>query len=391
MKIVCLFFLFLPCCLPVCAQFQSASITSSQSSPSVNTYAVVVGISNYKSKGIPKLRFANRDALEFTNFLQSKAGGSVPQDNIRLLVDSAATTAAMYDALTWLLETCKENDIVFFYFSGHGDMENNTIYKLGFLLTHNTPRNNYINNALRIEDLNNVANTLSVQSKVKVVLITDACHSGKLAGSENRGSFLVGEQLRTVQRNEIRITSCAPDELSAENEDWGGGRGVFSYYLVNGLKGLADQEKDGSVTLNELKTFIETSFSKDLILARENHKQNPVIKGNKDFRLAAIDTSILLSAKNEFSTEMVMQASMADQEARDMLSLNALDYFFNTFKTADPIDIIDFTKFLKLSKEEIPPAFLREMAVRSGEFNMDLSKIIELEKIVKEDKEELKR
>ena len=187
-----------------------------------NTYALVIGISNYESKALPSLRYAHRDAQEFASYLQSKGGGSVPPDNIRLLTNENATVAAIYGALSWLKENAARDDIVFFYFAGHGDMETETIYNLGYLLSYNTPRTNYINNALRIEDLNNFANTLSVTNNAKVVLITDACHSGNLAGSGFRGSFLVGEQLRKVKDKETRITSCAPDQLSAEDEGWGG-------------------------------------------------------------------------------------------------------------------------------------------------------------------------
>ncbi|HTH30224.1 MAG TPA: caspase family protein, partial [Lacibacter sp.] len=119
-----------------------------------NTYAVVVGISRYQNSGISELRFANRDAQMFFDYLRSPAGGSVPQDNIRLLLDSTATNAAVYNALSWLTQTVQANDLVYFYFSGHGDMESETARRLGFLLAFNTPRTNYLNNAIRIEDLN---------------------------------------------------------------------------------------------------------------------------------------------------------------------------------------------------------------------------------------------
>ena len=40
-----------------------------------STYAIVVGISNYQDEGIPDLRFADRDAEAFANFLRSPSGG----------------------------------------------------------------------------------------------------------------------------------------------------------------------------------------------------------------------------------------------------------------------------------------------------------------------------
>lgn len=262
------------------------------------TYAVIIGISQYQNNGIDKLDFADRDAQTFADYLKSKSGGSVSDSNIILLKNETATYTAIYQALDWLLEVCHEGDLVYFYFSGHGDMENNTIYKLGFLLSYNTPKNNYINNAVRIEDLNNYANTLSVKTKARVVLITDACHSGKLAGNENKGTYLVGEQLRTVLNNEIRMSSCQPDQLSAENEKWGGGRGVFSYYLLNGLIGLADAQQDGQVSVKEISDYLDASLRNDLVLKSSNHSQTPIVSGKNDFTLANVDKNELEALKN---------------------------------------------------------------------------------------------
>ena len=38
--------------------------------------------------------------------------------------------------------------------------------------------------------------------------------------------------------------SCQPNEYSIEGEQWGGGRGAFSYHLVDALYGLADANAD---------------------------------------------------------------------------------------------------------------------------------------------------
>lgn len=267
---------------PVVAQQQPA-----------NTYAIIVGISRYENEAIPSLQYAHRDAEAFAGYLRSHAGGNVPEKNLSVLIGEQATTAAVYMAMSNLMQKVQENDVVYFYFAGHGDMENITIYKLGFLLTYNTPPNNYINNSIRMEDVNNFANTLSAGKKAKVVLITDACHSGKLAGSDFRGNLLVGNQLRTATANEIRITSCGPLQVSNESEAWGGGRGVFSFYLVKGLIGFADQVKDGLVRLHEIKTFVDSALQHDPVLKSNNKVQSPVIpvsEAVKEFTLSRVDT-----------------------------------------------------------------------------------------------------
>jgi Tfp pilus assembly protein PilF len=364
-----------------------------------STYAVIVGISKYENAGITQLDYAHKDAQVFADYLKSKAGGSVPEDNIRLLLNENATYGAIYDALNWLLETTHKDDLVYFYFSGHGDMENNTIYKLGFLLSYNTPRINYINNAVRIEDLNNIANTLSVNNKAKVVLITDACHSGKLAGSDFRGTFLVGEQLRAVQKSEIRITSCAPDQLSMEDQGWGGGRGVFSYYLINGLEGLADYGHDGVVTVNEIKNYLDTSLSSDALLNERAHKQNAVITGVDNLRLASVDNATLASLKKGTSSVIVGQSAGTFFKP---LPVQPQTYLFNLIGKDNLEELIDFNKLAALSKEEIPFSFIQMLVdtlqkKSNGHSddtlkdNIDYEKIALLEKTVHNNKDALKR
>ncbi len=306
------------------------SQTAQPNSSSKKTFALIIGISKYSETGIPELQFADRDATIFADYLKSKAGGVVPDDNIRLLTNNQATTAAVYDAVYWLTTVCKKDDLVYFYFSGHGDVENSTMYKNGFLICYDSPPNNYVRQSLSIDYLNDIANTLSVQTQANVVLITDACRSGKLAGSNFKGNYLVGEQLRAVKNKEVRITSSAANQLSNEMEDWGGGRGVFSYYLINGLKGLGDLQKDGVVTLGEINTYLDSSFAKDAVLKRENITQTPVLNGRTDFILSKVDREATEAAQIEVVQSNMIASSKAPSTMPEMNTpLTASEQFFN--------------------------------------------------------------
>ncbi len=350
-----------------------------------NIYAVVVGISQYaKGDNIPDLKFAHRDAQEFANFLQSKSGGSVPTENIRLLLNENATLAAVYNALTWLTETCKKDDLVYFYFAGHGDKESQTIYDLGFLLTYNTPRPNYKNNAVRIEDLNDYANTLSVRNNANVVLITDACHSGEMNGSAFHWSSLAGEDLRKIRKKEIRIASCTTDQLSAEDKAWGGGRGAFSWYLVNGLKGMADKDGDGIVTVKDIQIYLDSCFARDPVLVQNNIRQNPVLTGDDNFDLANVDKAALVNARNQMTAQVRNVSSMKP------LPTQPQDYFFNLFKTRDIENALDFSKLDNLSKDDIAFAVIDAMVSRSSSSGYK-DTLAMLRAGLKEDADRLKR
>lgn len=81
-----------------------------------------------------------------------------------------------------------------------------------------------------------------MKKKTKIIIIADACHSGKLAGFSINGAQITNSNLARQIANEVKILSCQPNEYSLEGNQWGGGRGVFSYHLVNGLYGMADQD-----------------------------------------------------------------------------------------------------------------------------------------------------
>lgn len=72
------------------------------SDPVQKTYALVVGISQYQNPSIPRLTYADKDATLFAEWLQSKAGGSVPGYRINLFTNENATIAKVYAALDQL-------------------------------------------------------------------------------------------------------------------------------------------------------------------------------------------------------------------------------------------------------------------------------------------------
>ncbi|MBK9110018.1 MAG: caspase family protein [Saprospiraceae bacterium] len=259
-----------------------------------NTFAVVVGISNYHDKGIPDLKYAHRDAIAFVDWLKGTGMVKVPEDHIQLLIDSMATRAQFNAALDGILDQAREGDLVYLYFSGHGDVETKTIAKFGYLLCYDSPPNNYAAGAFSLDYLQAIVSTLA-SNKTKVVVIADACHAGKLAGSNVLGSRLTSTELVRQYANEIKILSCQPNETSVEGEYWGGGRGVFSYYLTDGLSGFADQNEDRQIKLMELANYLQTNVSRDV----DPHKQIPVIAGDLSETINLVDEKQFLAMMNE--------------------------------------------------------------------------------------------
>ena len=259
------------------------------------TRAVIIGISNYQNPKITDLEFADRDAREFSKYLTSKAGGSVDTSNIMLLTNEKATAGQFVSALYWLMEESKKDDQAIIYFSGHGDVENNTMNQPGFLLCWDAPSKVYMGGGtFGLIYLQEIISTLSTQTQAKVLVITDACRAGKLAGSSINGTQATASNLAKQYASEVKIMSCQANEFSLEGKNWGNGRGVFSYYFLAGLQGLADRNQDGFVNLQEIERYLDDKVPD----AVAPHSQIPMTVGNKTIVISKVDPDVLKSLKD---------------------------------------------------------------------------------------------
>ncbi len=265
------------------------------------TRALVVGISNYQDDDIPDLKYAHKDAETFAAFLQSPSGGNVPSENITLLLNEDATWGNVNMALWSWVEECVEGDEVIFYFSGHGDLESKLLNQLGYLLCHDSPSFAYMaGGTVRVGDLQGVVNTLTQVNKTKVLLITDACRAGQLAGNPINGTGATTANLQQFS-NAVKILSCQPNEFSVEGEQWGGGRGAFSYHLVDGLYGLADRDKNFQVKLKEIDRYLEDRVP----VETDPQPQNPIVLGDKETTLAFVDSTTLAALEERKKEELL--------------------------------------------------------------------------------------
>lgn len=286
------------------------------------TRAVIVGISDYQNEDIPDLRFADKDAQAFATYLKSSAGGNLPDNNIKLLLNEQATNAAMIGELDWLMEESKEGDQAIIYFSGHGDVESKMARQPGFLLTYDSPSKVYMLGAYPLFYLQLIIETLSTDKNVKTLVITDACRAGKLAGSEIGGIQATASNLAKQYANEIKILSCQPDEFSLEGEQWGGGRGAFSYHLIEGLVGLADKNENLQVNLLELENYLETKVPEETA----PQSQIPMTVGSKGTAISFVDQDVLKELKSLKERELPTLAAIESRGIEETL-LASVDTF----------------------------------------------------------------
>ncbi len=238
-------------------------------------HALVVGISDYQHPKITDLSYAHRDAEAFARFLQSETHWQLDREDIVLLTDEAATYAKFLNELQALTERCAPKDRLILYFSGHGDVEVVSKERMGYLLFYDASPTTYASGgACMVNTLDQYLRTMVLEKEVEVFLISDACRSGALAGSKVGGPRATTAAVAELFTNSIKILSCEPEEFSLEGPQWGGGRGVFSYYLVKGLQGQADTDRDLYVDLFELRRYVQ-----DSVREASERRQTPFING----------------------------------------------------------------------------------------------------------------
>jgi protein O-mannosyl-transferase len=251
-------------------------------------YGVVVGISTYQF--LPALRFADRDALVFADYLVRSAG--VPTSQIETLINQQATLINLTDALTTVKKKVKPGDRVYVYFAGHGDIETrNNGTENAMLMLHRASRKDY-NAAFDkcyLRDMKRWLDELT-QAGAEVVFVADACRSGAfvlMGGQAGQSQTMVG---LSREWGQVKILSCEPGELAIEGKEFGNGRGVFSYCLVDGLMGMADTNKDNVITKRELAVYLMNTVPE----TAKPHIQNPqVMGGDADLPLGTFNADSL--------------------------------------------------------------------------------------------------
>jgi hypothetical protein len=277
----------------------AAAKASVSSGPQGQTYAVIVGISKYQK--LPQdlwLQFAGSDATVFDKHLLSPRGGAVPPENITVLTDEKATTAALRNAFQTLRNRgLGKKDTFILLIAGHGTVEIPGS-KSAFIVTYDSDPEDLSSTALPMGEVQEVLQTLSQSGRV--IAFVDVCRSGVIGTIRNTGINSAIERLGESDGEMLGMMASRPKELSYEGPQFGGGHGAFTYYVLKALQGNADKNKDGIVNVNELIEYV-----REKVAEATADKQHPRDFGN-------IDNTAQLSDPRKSGIELAHQFAVID-------------------------------------------------------------------------------
>ena len=254
--------------------------------PPSTQWAVIIGVGGYESTAVPKLRYpvADADAVYQTLI----ASGGFKKENILLLTDKTERKPTLRNikwALgTFLARSAHKNDLVVIYFAGHGasEVDQRGVERDGlskYLVPVDADPDDLYSTALPMDEMQNVLARIEAE---RVTVFLDACYSGAAGGrtfasTKTRTVNVDDIFLERLTRSKGRaiVTASRPSELSVELPELG--HGIFTYYLVRGLQGYADLNRDGIVSLQELYEYLTQEVSRKSRAVGGN--QHPMLKG----------------------------------------------------------------------------------------------------------------
>jgi len=236
-------------------------------------WAVLVGVTHYQDEGIGDLRVCASDVSAVHDLLIAQPDNTYDRQRTRLLVDEGGddlpTRSKIIGAVTALAQSAEAEDLLMFYFSGHGIEVNGEAYLLPRDAEYAALANTSVPVAL-VKQL-----VIGSDAHIKVMVL-DACHSGARIGKA--APIMTEDFIRRVfeeAEGMVTLSSCRQQQVSWEWQEQN--RSVFTYYLLEGLEGAADSGNKKFVTANDLSRYVTSEVK--AWAAKRGRVQSPTYEG----------------------------------------------------------------------------------------------------------------
>lgn len=235
-----------------------------------NRWAILVGVNVYDDHDFyGPLKLCVKDVEAISD--QLITGGYNPQ-RVRLLTDTTdekPTRANILTVLQSVANATEVDDLLLFYYSGHGDEKDGESY----LVARDGRHLVLGDTAVSVTRIKEILNGASARAKV---IILDACHSGASIGKKGATPMtpeFIGRVFEQAAGMAI-LSSCKQDQVSWE---WSDKRqGVFTHYLLDALTGAADRDEKGFVSVQDASRHVTDGVR--LWASQLNRSQTPTLQ-----------------------------------------------------------------------------------------------------------------
>lgn len=243
-------------------------------------HLLAAGVSRYRDHEL-RLKFAARDAEALADELERRAEGLFAEVRPTILTDRAVTRAGLEAAFAKMAEGMNPQDLFVLYLAGHGEVRDGRYLFLPADLKY-TNEQALLEGAVSQQDFEQLLLGIPAQ---KSLMLLDTCYAGQVVATR-------GLERKTAIDRLMRATGRAVIAASSEREmalEGHQGHGVFTFALLEGLRGLADGNDDRRVDLTELSGHVSNRVP-EITLERWKYEQFPMMElRGMDFPLGLVE------------------------------------------------------------------------------------------------------
>ncbi len=282
---------------------KAVSVAAEKSQLYGKSWALIIGVNKYKYW--PQLSYAVNDAQGIAEVLQQRF--TFDKERIFTLYDEDATRENITEYLAETLsdpEKVKPNDRVFIFYAGHGMTRTLPSGRnLGYIVPVDAALNKFHRKSISMTHLQDFSEMIPAKH---VYFVMDSCYSGialtRGGGMQTGSKYL--EEISSRHARQILTAGGADQEVADGGPD---GHSIFTWSLIQGLKGDADLDNNKIITATELGAYVAP-------LVANNSSQTPAF-GN-----------LVGSEGGEFLFELaVSEHSDTEMSEEEQLRIKILD------------------------------------------------------------------
>jgi len=272
-------------------------------------YAVIVGINEYEN--LPPLKYAEKDAYDM-NLLLQQLGFET-----KFITGQEATREGIINCLQNTVQNVGGDDLILFYFSGHGFAGENLDVRGVF------PVNTDMAKIVPITQ-SEIVQILSATRGNKILFL-DACYQGSSSRNLERKKVKVKLELEDLIENhdlDLFIAASASNQLAWDGVYVNGVRienGIATYLFIEGIKtGAVDKNRDKTLTNGEIAAFFQ-----------EYAEKIPDTIDQKPEAVFSIDRILFCNLNVAFENEKTVEVEIQSEPSNSRVFINNL-YVGNT-------------------------------------------------------------
>jgi Protein kinase domain/Caspase domain len=233
-----------------------------------NGAAVVIGIGEYlRQEQVWPLCYAARDAEAMAGVLSDPDVCSFPAQNVKLVTDQWATRDTIAHHLSkWLPAQARGAEIAVIYFAGHGMIHRIGHHDEAYFLPYDADPDDVVTRGILMTDL---ARWIDAIDAGTIIVCLDCCHAANVLPRRRTAPESQGRDMRIrpamleelTGRGRYLIASCDDGQVSLESETLE--HGLFTYHLLDGIRGAGDRDGDGRIGVAELFEHVAEAVERD--------------------------------------------------------------------------------------------------------------------------------